>query len=106
MPPPALPVGTAQKEDEEVAKAQEGHPRSPGPKEEICVYCANRQHDVCESHCRPAGVYSALVISPRETGEEIPRLPPMRELVTWPAAARLAVLHLVVSYLIEQADGR
>jgi len=93
--------------DEEVAKPATSRSGAPqGPREEICIYCANRQREVCLGHCRPTADYSGFAVSPRERGEEIPRLPPMRELLTWPAAARLAIMHLVIDCLIEQVDGQ
>lgn len=63
----------------------------------ICLYCANRTVDVCLD-CREEGAYRYLSPEVLPSWEGPPKLPPMRELVDWPAHERLAMVYLVSWY--------
>lgn len=69
----------------------------------ICLYCANRTTDVCPK-CREEGVYRYLSPEVLPLWEAPPKLPPMRELVDWKAADRLAMVYLVSWYQREAAN--
>lgn len=63
----------------------------------ICLYCANRTVDVCVD-CAEEGAYRYLSPERLPSWESPPQLPPMRELVDWPAYERLAIVYLVSWY--------
>ena len=77
--------------------------REPNPR--ICVWCANRTHEACEAWCRPEGKFRYLAPDTRPAWEPPPELPPLREMVEWPAAERLAMLWLVVYYRCIEASS-
>ena len=73
---------------------------SNGANPKICLYCANRTGEVC-AKCKECGDYRYLSPERLPHWEAPPRLPPMRELVKWPAAERLAIIYLVAWYARE-----
>jgi len=77
--------------------ATEEQVRSP-KKQEICVWCFNRNRLECLSECQPAGGYPWLEPDSPDTWEGGAALPSFREMREWPAEARLAMLYLVVYY--------
>lgn len=66
------------------------------PREEICLYCANRQFDVCQP-CGEEAKYRHLVPVMLESWENFDHLV-MRNLVDWNPASRLAALYLLAYY--------
>ena len=62
----------------------------------VCVWCANRDHEVCEP-CGQEGL-RYLVPEPLPTWEAAPTLPPMRDLVGMAPWQRLAWLYLALAY--------
>ena len=66
------------------------------PREEICLYCANRKHDVCEP-CSEEGKYRYLSPAELEAWESFEEVAFCR-LVDFEPAARLAALYLMAHY--------
>jgi len=71
------------------------------PDQRICVYCANRQGEVCGSCFREAR-YRGLVPEALAAWEAVPELPSFKELLEMPAAARLAFVYLGLHYLVRE----
>lgn len=65
----------------------------------ICVWCRNREQEVCVERCRQEGKYRYLEPEPLAHWELPPELPPFRELVELSAGERLAVIYLRAYYL-------
>ena len=86
----------------QLAGEDEQSGREPNPK--ICLWCANRGGEACLAQCQREGKYRHLAPERRPDWETPPKLPPMRELVAWPAAERLAILWLVVHYQGEEQE--
>ena len=64
----------------------------------ICIWCANREQEVCVERCRQEGKYRYLVPEALADWEEPPELPPFRELVDLPARERLGLIYLDAAY--------
>ncbi len=66
------------------------------PRQEICLYCANKSRDVC-GPCGEEGKYRYLVPVALESWENFDLIV-MKNLVDWDAPARLAALYLLAYY--------
>lgn len=66
------------------------------PRQEICLYCANKSRDVCPL-CGEEGKYRYLVPVALESWEGFDLIV-MKNLVDWEPAARLAALYLLAWY--------
>ena len=77
--------------------ALEAEPETSQRNMRICVWCGNRDHQVCMS-CQQEGKYRHLEAAPLDPWEQPPELPAMRELVDLPARERLALIWLNIRY--------
>jgi hypothetical protein len=75
-----------------------GEAMKPALNGAICVWCRNRQQEVCVELCQTEGRYRYLEPAPLETWELPPELPPFRELLDLPAVERLALIYLAAVY--------
>ena len=80
-------------------------PERREPNLKICVWCANRSGEACMASCGPEGKYRYLAPDTRPVWEAPPRLPPLRDIVDWPPAERLAMLWLVIYYQGEEGSS-
>lgn len=64
----------------------------------ICVWCRNREQEVCVERGRQEGKYRYLEPEPLAHWELPPELPAFRELVELSAAERLAIIYLDAFY--------
>ncbi len=64
----------------------------------ICVWCRNREQEVCVERCRQEGKYRYLEPEPLAHWELPPELPPFRELMELSAGERLALIYLNAFY--------
>jgi hypothetical protein len=63
---------------------------------EICVWCANNNKERCTTQCAPEGRYRYFEPEPPDHFESGPVLPLFRELSTWTAPERLALVYLML----------
>ena len=64
----------------------------------ICVWCRNREQEVCVERCQQEGKYRYLEPEPLAHWELPPELPPFRELMELSAGERLAIIYLHAFY--------
>lgn len=64
----------------------------------ICVYCGNKQKEVCPRECQPEGRYRHLEPEPLREWEQPPELPPFREMVDESPHAVRAIIWLNAHY--------
>lgn len=69
----------------------------------VCIWCANRNQEVCVEVCQMEGKYRYLEPELPRPWELPPELPPFRELVDLPAGERLALIYLSAFYKQERA---
>lgn len=78
-----------------------GEKEGGSPDLRVCAYCANHTSDACPA-CMEEGKYRALAPARLPHWELPPELPPFKELLEMPAAARLAFVYLGLYYLREE----
>ena len=64
----------------------------------ICIWCRNRNQEICVEECRPEGRYRHLEPECLPDWELPPELPPFHKLVDLPAVERLALIYLHAFY--------
>ncbi len=74
------------------------------PNQAICVWCANRQQEVCVMRCQEEGRYRYLEPAPLASWEQPPELPRFRDLIGLPAIERLALIYLAAVYERREAQ--
>ena len=74
------------------------------PNQAICVWCANRQQEVCVTRCEQEGRYRYLEPAPLASWEQPPELPRFRDLMMLPATERLALIYLAAVYERREAQ--
>ena len=74
------------------------------PNQAICVWCANRQKEVCVTRCQDEGRYRYLEPAPLASWEVPPELPRFRDLINLPASERLALIYLAAVYERREAQ--
>lgn len=77
---------------------------NPALNRTICVWCGNRQQEVCVTHCQAEGRYRYLEPTTLDAWELPPELPPFRELLELPAVERLALIYLAAVYERRQQE--